>query len=462
MLVFCMVSAMLFQVLALANLRRGFYIYLASLPLLPAYIAIPLVKGGAGLSLNRMMTYGLFLAMLVAILRNTEMWLQKIRQIGEWPGFIFWLAVLFMAKLISTATNQEAVALVYWLDELIGVIVVFILAVRYVTDIETLRRLLSILLVILFVQLMVVLFESLSMRPIFQGIVEIQVSTVGDVSEGFERAGSYRAVGLFDNPLSLAEYLLIGVTMLLGAHRLNKGRHSFAFIAGFAFIMAGLYFTAARFSVVVLFVAIFVAVLFNYSNRIAGYGRFVTYMLTACILSFFGFVAYLAITDVNWFIDILNTYSGEDEKGTASVVSRASQYILIPSEIFGNSSYGIVGEGIRSQLIERLDVRLDNYFLRVLIEGGVLGMIAFIALLAIALRHAISSVRYSKQSLGSANNVRFFLILFFVLFSLNKLFLSMSYNNQYFFLFAGIALSLSTREKYFGVNRGRIAYSPRS
>ncbi len=463
MLVFCFVSALLFLILALFNLRKGFYVYLASLPLLPAYIAIPLVKGGAGISLNRMMTYALAVALVVAIINKKQLWLPVIHRILKWPAFLFWAICLFLAKFISTIMNQDSIVLFYWLDEFVGVSVVYMLAARYVTNITELRTVLKVLLSALLLQLCVVFIETLSQQPILHGIVEINVSTVSEkVSEGFERGGTYRALGLFDNPLSLAEYLLVGCVLMLGAYKLNGSKRPVLFYLGVAVVLLAISYTGARFSLIALVLALFVSTVFYYGYRLPSLGRPVFLIVSTALFSSLGYFAYLAITDVYWFLEILNTYAGEDASGTASVISRASQYLIIPTEIFGNASSGILGEGLRSDIMQRLDTRLDNYYLRVLIEGGALGLISFAALIVTSFVHVGSHANYKYLGLRYAHAARFLLIFFFAIFAVNKFFLSMSFNNQYFFLFAGIALSLLPRKensrKYWPAN----AYSARS
>lgn len=233
MFILCAVSTLLFQIFALASLRRGFYVYIASLPLLPAYIAIPLVQGGAGISLSRMMTYALAVALVLAIFRNTGAWRKVFQQVGAEAGFLSWSFCFLGAKLLSTASNQNPGALFYWIDEFIGIAVVFLLAVRYVTNLDELKAVIVALLPALMIQMGVVFVEVLNSQPILQGIVEMNVSTVGAKAlDGFERDGAYRALGLFDNPLSLAEYLLVGLVLLVGAYRLNMIRRPMFYLGG--------------------------------------------------------------------------------------------------------------------------------------------------------------------------------------------------------------------------------------
>jgi len=463
MIAFCALSALLFQALALVNTRLGFYIYLASLPLLPAYIAIPLVKGGAGISLIRMMTYALAVALVVAILRNPKGWIPVFRRIGKWPGFLFWMGALYLAKLISTATNQEAIALVYWLDEFIGVSVVFVLAIRYVTNIDELRKIFIILLPILFIQLAVVGIETLLMHPILKGLVEVNVSTVGEqVAQGYERDGTYRVIGMFENPLSLAEYLLVGVVMVFGAYGTRVVGNRLFFFFGLACIFGALYLTGARYSAVVLGLSLVFTVVFFYGYRLGSNVRPIVLVLAACLLLSVGYFGYLAVTDVYWLLDITSGYLSDGQSATASLIERAGQYLIVPTEIIGNPFLGLLGEGVRSDLIERLDVRLDNHYLRVLIEGGLLGLISFVVLVVLSFVHAVSPLNYKRLPKRYLGGVRFFFIMFFALFVINKFFLSMIYNNQYFFLFSGIALALLSRDSGSNKAGGRIAHPART
>jgi len=459
MIVFCTLGTLLFQVLAIANLRRGFYVYLACLPVLPAYIAIPLVKGGAGISLIRMMTYALAVAIVMTILRNPMRWIPVFRRINKWPGFLFWLGTFYLAKLLSTAIYQDAIALVYWLDEFVGVVVIFLLAVRYITSIDELKKIFVILLPVLFVQQAIVAVEVLMNHPILQGVVEVNVSTVGmKVAEGYEREGAYRAIGLFENPLSLAEYLLVGVAMMFGAYGTGVVSRWLSFSVGLLFLFVSMSFTGARYSVIAFGLSLVFAGLFYYGYRLSYRARPVFLIVVVFLLSSGAYFAYLLITDVYWFLGISSDYLGGGVDATASVISRATQYLIVPADIFGNATNGLLGAGMQSDLIERLDVKLDNHYLRILIEGGLIGVISFFVLLVIPFSYAASLSNYNNISRLHVRGVRLFFLLFFSLFAINKLFLSMSFNNYYFFLFSGVVLSLLSSDAGSKKYRGKFAH----
>ncbi len=84
MIIFCISVGLVFFIIALINQRAGYYTYLATLPLLPPYIAIPLVSGGAGISLHRILTAELALLVFVSAITSSRQWMPVFRRIFKW------------------------------------------------------------------------------------------------------------------------------------------------------------------------------------------------------------------------------------------------------------------------------------------------------------------------------------------------------------------------------------------
>lgn len=304
-----------------------------------------------------------------------------------------------------------------------------------------------------FLQIILVTFEYFVGEPILSGIVAIKVSTVGsDVLLALERGGAYRAKGFFDNPLSLAEYTLYCYAFILGFRlfKPRKQRYLYVFLALLAIL--AIYFTGSRYPLLAL-TASSAALWFFYTGfRLPAVIRPI-FTILAISLSFLGAVlAYFAITNIQWTLATFSPILGDDVSSIASIVSRAAQYQMVSAEILSNATNGVLGSGLRSDTIERLGVRLDNYYLRALIEGGFLGLISYILMLIVPLKEALKLRTFSSFDLPTARALRLVFGLFFMLFMANKFFLSMSFNNHYFFLFVGILIALTSSPRRAPIN----------
>ena len=295
--------------------------------------------------------------------------------------------------------------------------------------------------------------KTLLDRHLLEGIINIDVSTVGEnVLEGRSRYGAHRAQVLFDNPLSLAEYLLYSIGAILFWYKPSRPRGTINWIA-MGVVLLGVLQTSARFPVVLLTVSFMANWALKFNSRLRSEQRtFSSFVLiiivsTSTILGLyfvFNFETFLPAVEKIFFAD-------GDRQGYASVVSRGFQYTVITREIFSNSYYGILGEGLRSDVVERLDVKLDNFYLRLLIEGGMVSVITFLLMLIGLTLNSAASMRKLRHLDLAPVQFRFFQriflgnVLFFSMFVVAKLFLSMNFNNYLLFLFAGAQIAVSYR-----------------
>ncbi|EEW24559.1 hypothetical protein [Rhodobacter ferrooxidans] len=455
MVVFCALSAVLFQLFALARLRKSFYFYIFILPFLPAYIAIPFSDGGAGISLSRMFTYSVFLSICVTVVSSPKFWAETFGRMLRWRFFLPLLAVVFTAKLVSSILSEQPVALLYWLDEVVAAFIVILLAAKYLNSVVALEKMFKLLLVAFLIQQVLAVADFSMGRPLLLGLIDVRVSTVGtDILQGFERDGVYRSIGMFDNPLSLAEYSILGFVFMIGFSAVSKSGRSMILPLSVATLVLSYIVTQARFVPISIGFSLLMSLIVFHGFRFNIATRPFFYGLLALVVSILSTLVYFAINDVHRLLEITSIFNFNGESGTASIISRASQYQLIPAEILGNSTGGLLGEGMKSDIVERLDVRLDNYFLRTLIEGGLIAMVGFGLLLALVIRQAASRETYKYISDPRIKQIRFFFVLFFITFTCNKFFLSMPFNNYFFYLFSGALISLASPNPQPNVMKG--------
>ena len=442
MTLFCLSAAFLFIALACYRQRYAFYILIALFPLLPAYVAIPLVQGGAGISLQRILIYEMALVTTLSILVFPKQWQPLFRRIAHGRTFVAMFVLLSLSKMISTIHAGNSIGLVYFLDEIFMAIVPVILALRYATSVLEWKRIFLILFSIYSLVICAVYVEQYIGRPILSGFVSIEVSTVGEsVLEGRFRDGEYRIMGFFDNPLSLSEYLVIGLPFLIAAFVYRQGI-ILASLTVFLYLPA-IYFTGSRSAWLVLFGAILSASYLYVGGEKRGEMKILHSILMYMVMLIVVIISYDGIHDPGMVLTVVNEVFPSWGPGEYSVIERLTQYIVIPAAIIGNGTYGLLGAGMQSGFIEGIGTNLDSYYLRLLIEGGIIADWAFIMMLVYAIHKSSKPSTYLSLPQRFRNETRFIMLVFFISFALYKFFVSTVINFSLFYLLTGMLMAIS-------------------
>ncbi len=443
MTVFVIAFGFLFLLFTTFQGRRAFYTYIALIPFMPAYFAIPLGIGGAGLSVRRILVYVLMMYVVAICLAKSKMVVDVGKNMLRWRFFFASLFTIFAAKLIGTITSNELVGLAYWLDELAEIMVILFLAAYFITDKKQFVNFLTVILISAIISQLLVLIEAGLGHNLLYGLVSIEVSTVGEnVLEGRSRDGVYRAMGLFDNPLSLAEY---SCWIFAFAYTLLKiGVNKWLAIATIALVPLVLYLTSARSGFVVL---VAVLVVWLYQRLMPAFSTEVRYFIKLLLFVVESILAFLFLktisskSGINWVID---TFLSGSESENISSFERLNQYIQI---IQAMSEAPWFGYGIKNHLISDIGVNLDSYYLRILIEAGFVGLCGFICLIIAA----IQLTKSANVALVAGRRIALMFPVFVGVFAFYKFFLSMNGNNIYFYLIIGVLIGF-TRAKGGGVN----------
>ncbi|MBL3610315.1 hypothetical protein [Rhodovulum sulfidophilum] len=427
--------------------RQGLFLLVALFPLLPYYFAIPIGGGGAGFAAARLGAYALCAMILVQLALAPGGWQPAFRALLR-QSWILWLAAgLALARLVSTLAHQPLGALYYWADELVLLGTVFLLSVRTFLDLPQIERLGRLLAAAALLQVVLVLVETALGHHLLSGLVDIEVSTVGaEVLDGRIRDGLHRAQALFDNPLSLAEYLLYMALAVVFLRDLRRPRRRAGTWALLGLIGLAILQTRARFPVLLMGGSLIVFWLLALSARLAPGPRL---LLRAGLLAGGSAVAVVAWGFVTRPDRLLALFGG-DAASDASLVSRGLQYALISESILSQSG-GLLGEGYRSDLIERLGLKLDSFYLRLLIEGGLPALFCFVAMMAGLVGRSLGGLRRARGLALAADEQRalvrlhLFFLFFFIQAAFAKLFLSMVFNNYLLALVAGALVAVQAR-----------------
>lgn len=446
-----------FAMRGLIGLRKAFFVLVSIAPFLPAYIALAINAEGAGISAFRISVsilgfYGVFATILGARIYRT------IAASVQNSSIVFLLMVIiFASKLVSTALNYGSVGYFYWIDETMQSLVVFFFSVYFFNSEKNYYKLSNFIFIGAALNVALVLFEYKLSHPILSGVIEVNVRTLGDeVLLGKVRGEAYRVQALFDNPLSLAEYLLYSLVfaLTLGVRFLKKPR--ILIFSTVVLVVAALLMTGSRFPLLIIVsLGVLCFFLFGAKALSAGTQRRLLVLLMVTIISSTVLLLVAFSTGEN-YLDYLDFLNGDDASKRASIIQRTMQWAVIPAAVSGNEFYGIFGFGYKSDFLAKNDIFLDNYYFRVLIEGGWISVICFLLIGMYSIIGSFALWRGNNSKLSRQVDLRrfsLFLLLFFVTFFLSKLFLSMNYNNYLLFLFLGALVGM----KNIGVRNANIA-----
>lgn len=433
MTAFVAVVAVLFLAVALLRVRVAFFLYVFAIPFLAPYFAIPLVEGGAGISLRRIGMYCLALG-LMANVHQLNMAVHSLRAISKSPYVVAALGAFFLPKLISTLLFNTPLDLLYWLDEVIEVVVCLVLGVAFLSTPRGLAVLVRVIVAGLLLSGILVAVELYLQHNLLLGVVDVSVSTAGEgVLDGRYRDGRYRSMSLFDNPLSLSEFCTVGITMALLAIK----QRTHILLACLALFSAGLilYGSQARTGLLVAGMIILGYAYMHTSWRLGVLGALIRALMAFAIVVM-GAALLAAIINPELFVSQFAWLLGNEE-ARASTLFRLQQYPVYVGLV---SEGSVFGYGMKLDVVLDGGIPLDNFFLKILLQGGVVSLLGFIVLVRCFYLAVI------KLSKAGAPAIRIWTLgfgVYWVSFVTSKFFLSMNYNNLYFYIVLGALIGLA-------------------
>lgn len=336
------------------------------------------------------------------------------------------LIALVAYKFFVTALNSGS--LLYALDD--GLFSLGIFAVIYrITDGNFLVSLTRTILLSAALTAGIVAIEWVLQVPLHYAFANKALFDEEDLVGHF-RDERYRAQGIFDNSLSLAEFAIYATpTALFALSRAASRRQRFR-ITVLLFALFGVVLsTGSRGGLLVMPFTVFVFVVALYWQRLNGYLRSLSIIFAFCLVPFIAFQAFGLISQ--YADDAKNIGFVALDAADRSSASRALQYYEVFQSLL---SRPFTGFGMMANFARSLDDihRIDNYYLRVGLEGGFVAMALFIVLLITMYRQiARITLRWKDPD---AYRLRAYGFSLLAGFAAMKLFLSMPTNNIYLYV----------------------------
>lgn len=413
--------------------KAGLIFLVFALAFTPRYLGWGIGEAGFAATPKRMaiMAFAISLAFVYllrpGILDNARDILKSNRYL------VLIVALMFLVKLVATIVGTGiGVNILYVFDDLLLVAVPAIGILCLVRGSDDESQVILAMVVALLATALLAWIEALKGSVLLQGIIEVSVKEAGEGGLTDKvRSEAYRAKALFDNPLLLAEFTCIvwpWCVYLWMAGRTTAGR--WCGLAGSIFAPAILYLAHTRSGWLVYGISILMYLalrLWDRSGRLARVPIVIAYSLILSTLIIVVYQFVLGSAD----------YIASGMEGSQSVSERLNQFAVVA---VAWTESPLIGYGMTRNYGQDLEFlnHIDNYWLRLLLEGGLILLILFLMLVGKVL---LTTLR--ERTRAPTREYRLFMTaaLASVLgFCMYKMFLSMPTNNVYFFVIAALII----------------------
>lgn len=347
-------------------------------------------------------------------------------------AFLSAFIALFVVKFIITMHSGGASQLPYVIDDAalsLGVLMIFVVLI---TNQHRFDRTMATIAISVAIATILCMIEYQMARPILSELFDVKIDVSEKVLSGRTRADAHRIQGLFNSPLSLAEFVALSLPAIIYSFMTSKGFPR----AVFLFSLAGaiwLIFASGSRSAAAAAGAILLSypVAFNW-NKMSIYLKII-FATTGTVFLLW------AVTNFAIYMHLTATQAGSAEywhfdDTERSTVSRARQYVGVLATLEKTNYLGLGVRGDYINIVDDID-HLDSYYLRLLLEGGAPALVLFMLMvlflsktIARQLREHTSTDARHKHALITGTLLAFITM---------KVFVSMPANNVYFFVVAG-------------------------
>jgi len=419
--------------LTLVRPKAGAILLVFLLAFMPRYVGLGVSEAGFALTPRRVAVITTAIALAGVYLVRPGIFAGLPALMRENRNLLVLLLLIFGTKLVATLVNSGiSLNVSYVLDDLLLALVPAVAVLVVVRSSRDEELLVMALVAGVILSAFLAGLESWRGQVLLQGLVDVSVTEVGvgGLSDNI-RGEAYRAKALFDNPLLLAEFVCLIWPWAL--YLLMAGQSSFARLLGLtAFVLSPLtiYLTQTRSGWLVFAsgIGIFLALrLWDKSGRIARAPIAVLYgaIIVGAVLVLYQ----LALNSAD--------YLASGAVGSRSIAERLNQYVVVAAAWVDSP---FIGYGMMRNFAYDLEFlnNFDNYWLRLVLEGGAVLLLLFLAFVV-----RLVSLILQARAYAPTREYRVFMTAALASvagFCLYKMFLSMPTNNAYFFIVAALVV----------------------
>jgi tetrahydromethanopterin S-methyltransferase subunit F len=426
-LTFVFLSAI--AVAALKNLRFAAMVFVFLLSLMPRYLDVSM---GSNLLPTRIILLALLFVLSVVLMQQNQDIKKMIFDRLRMAGPVIWISlfVLFFSAVVSVfighARNWSILSLGFDFLNSIGMLVVVFALTR---DKKTFYGLLAAITLGLFIGEILAVVEFQYQQVLLHGLIDASQISGTEFFTDRSRDDQYRVRALFDNHLMLSEYVAMAWPIAWVVYSNSQfGWRKLLALMALLFTPLVLYLAGARSGWLIFAIGVWLLIFMQLRLK---HGRYFRWLSNVLILLALGFFAYKAIGIVN----APEQFIMADDSSGASTLERIGQY-LESLKLFMASPWFGYGKGLDLEGANFL-MYIDSYMLVALLEGGGVGLIFFLTLWTLVLKHAAKLLRLSQYDKHDKNIALGLTVAAFSLL-IDQFFISIPWNNIYLFLIEGL------------------------
>ena len=274
--------------------------------------------------------------------------------------------------------------------------------------------------------LILFLMDYILQYPLYGKLASSQISLRGDRMGGGIRDGNYRVRASFINSIQLGEYLIMLFPIIVAYINRNKYSLILKIVYYILFIFA-IYSTGSR-SAILLSAALgyFYLILILYKGD--RFNRFVANLLNLIVIGIGLFFTYDFIRNL-----IMNFHGRFDLLGSEELMSSTSRALQFVRVFDKMHEAPFIGFGRMRNFTTMLGGAIDNYYIWVLLEVGIIGLSLYLLFFFTLVKTALNLYKLPNKSY-----YLFPLILAIIIGTLYQLFMQNPANRIYLYIFAGL------------------------
>jgi len=426
--------AFIHALVTLLNFRSGFLLFIFFYATYPRLFGLGIGSEGFALTGQRIMLFFTIFLFFLKMLFGSKDTRRAWRIMRE-----EWIIPLLFTGLIAgrlmgniTTGRVDVTVLTGCIDELFSTFVIVLLTYCCIAEKRDIYRVLMVIAMSIFFNELVTIYEFISQGSIFPTSLQLAFETSNPenrLTQGGTRYGMYRVMGVFDNSLKLMAIFCITLPMVLFMARNTVERNQrVILIITLIMIPVVLFWTGSRTGLALL---LMVALVYLYSyvttrlSRIEG-----TFVLLVTALMLF-VVAYFTVEPlIRSFI-----FGGE---GGKSSMNRIIQYILSWNLLLESPWFGY---GFARNIVDVIEIKsMDGYYLRTVMEGGVVALSSLIAVFVVTFSNLNKVKRLAANQLD--RELAFTLQISMLVIITMMLAINMGTSSFYGYLIVGLAVLL--------------------
>ena len=421
----------------------GILLVLCIYPMLPRYIAFGFGESGFAVSAKRMLLATTALYFIYRMIANRF----RINLVGkDLLGWVIFglFAYFFISLMAAIASSGALVSYLLFIEDLVFLFVAICIAKMLVQNERGTFYLYRYgFFIPLVITIFIVFVEVLRGAPILSGLLSIDSSIAlawkGEFYEVKVRNNRYRAKGLAEGQLVLAEFTVYCLIATIFAYRerfIKKIPFICLLVGAVGIILA----TGSRAALLLLAVIFLITVFFTSLRSARRLARTVVPFM--CVIAFC-IIGY-AIFQLAAGLQLEENFYSITDKNERSTYGRLLQYRIVYDLVLQSPVWGYGYHRNYADEFEALHT-IDNFYLVSAIKSGILGLVLFFSCVLAVI---ISSVR-SLFSRVEYFNFFLWITTFAICFSIFKLFLTHPSNNFYFILLTAYSFLYLRANKYY-------------